>query len=186
MSKLISHFRSQGIVNDSNDKIVELGLQRLKIMMLDIFFALLLGFLLGDLLVGMLFELSYSILRIYAGGFHAPTKGICTWLTYITTFTCILLIFLMPLSSVVMHILFAGSILIILLLSPVESNNKPLSNREKQVYRHKSIAIAAIEAAIYLVLHYNSAFLYAKTIFFALCLVAIGQIADIVSRKITF
>ena len=185
MSRLLSILQTQGFVDDSNDKIVELGLQRLKTIVLDILFSLLLSFLLGDLLVGIIFELSYCILRVYAGGYHAPTKLICTWLSYISVVLFLILIFFLPLRSIVMHMLLSAAILSVVLFSPVESKNKPLSNREKQVYRRNSLLIAIAELAAYLLLFYNNTVLYAKTICFAICLVAIGQIADVLQKKIT-
>lgn len=185
MSRLLSILQTQGFVDNSNDKIVELGLQRLKTIVLDILFSLLVSFLFGDLIVGILFEVSYCILRVYAGGYHAPTKLICTWLSYISMFLFFILIFFLPLGSIAMHMLLSAAILIVVFFSPVESKNKPLSNREKQVYRRNSLLIAAAELAAYLILFYNNTVLYSKTICFAICLVAIGQIADVVQKKIT-
>lgn len=185
MSKLLSILQTQGFVDNSNDKIVELGLQRLKTIVLDILFSLLASFLFGDLIVGILFELSYCILRVYAGGYHAPTKFICTWFSYISVLLFLILIFFLPLGSIAMHMLLCAAMLSIVLFSPVESKNKPLSNREKQVYRRNSLLIAATELAAYLLLFFNNTALYAKTICFAICLVAIGLIADVVQKKIT-
>jgi len=185
MSRLLSILQTQGFVDDSNDKIVEVGLQRLKTMVLDILFSLLLSFLLGNLFVGILFELSYCILRVYAGGYHAPTRLICIWLSYTSVTLCLILIFFLPLRSIAMHMLLTAAILCVVLFSPAESKNKPLSNREKQVYRRNSIVIAAIELAAYLMLFYNNTVLYSKTICLAVCMVAIGQIADAVQKKIT-
>ena len=58
MSKLIAHLQEQGYVNGTNDKIVSTGLKRLKSLLCDIAFSMLVGLLLGDLLTGLLFELS--------------------------------------------------------------------------------------------------------------------------------
>lgn len=185
MSKLLSILQTQGFVDDSNDKIVELGLQRLKTIVLDILFSLLVSFLFGDLIVGILFELSYCILRVYAGGYHAPTKFICTWFSYISVLLFLILIFFLPLGSIAMHMLLCAAMLSIVLFSPVENKNKPLSSREKQVYRRNSLLIAAMELAAYLLLFFNNTALYAKTICLAICLVAIGQIADVLQKKIT-
>lgn len=185
MSKLLSVFRAQGFVDDSNDKIVELGLQRLRTILLDVLFSLFVSFLFGDLIVGILFELSYCILRVYAGGYHAPTKLICTWLSYIGIFLFLLLIFYLPLGSIAVHTLLAVSIFSVILFSPVESKNKPLSNREKQVYRRNSLLITAAWLAAYLILFYYNTVLYAKTICFAIFMVALGQVADVTQTMIS-
>lgn len=157
----------------------------MKSIVLDILFSLLTAFLLGDLLVGILFELSYCFLRVYAGGYHAPTKFICTWFSYISIFLFLILIFFLPLRSIGMHMLLAAAMLSIILFSPAESASKPLSSREKQVYRRNSLLIATAELAVYLILFYCNTVLYAKTICFAILLVATGQIADAIQKKIT-
>ena len=178
MSKLITHLREQGYVDDTNDKIVSTGLNRLKSLLIDIIFSLLLGLLLGDQAAGLLFELSYSIIRIYAGGYHASTERICIWLTYISTFLCIVLIFYLPLIPTAMHILLGMSIVVLILFSPVESANKPLSIREKKVYRKKCLFLMLLEVLLYLVFILVHAPLYAKAICFALAMIALGQIVD--------
>lgn len=184
MNKLVTILRAQGYVNDSNDKIVALGLRRLGSMLCDIAFSLLLGLLLGDFLAGLLFELSYSIIRIYAGGYHASTERMCMWLTYISTLLCIVLIFCFPFMPVIMYTLLGLSAVTLLIFSPIENANKPLSNREKKVYRKKSLFILLIEILLYLVFVWNHATLYGKAVCFALVLVALGQIADQVQRKV--
>ena len=169
MSKLIAHLQEQGYVNGTNDKIVSTGLKRLKSLLCDIAFSL---------LVGLLFELSYSIVRIYAGGYHASTERICIWLTYISTLLCIVLIFYLPLIPIAMNILLGISIVVLFVYSPVENANKPLNQREKEVYRKKCLFTMLLEALLYFVFLLARAPLYAKAVCFALAMVALGQIVD--------
>lgn len=182
-SKLIDHLRVQGYVDDTNDKIVAIGLKRLGSLLCDLVFVLLLGLLLGDPFAGLLFELSYSIIRIYAGGYHAPTERICIWLTYISTFLCIVFIFYLPLIPIAMHTLLGLSFMTMLLFSPVENANKPLSTREKKVYRKKCLFLMLFEVLLYLVLVLFHSWVYARAICFALTITAFGQIADCLQRR---
>lgn len=183
-SNLISHLREQGFVDDTNDKIISVGLQRLKSLLIDIIFSLLLGFLLGDPWAGLLFELSYSIIRIYAGGYHASTERICMWLTYISTFLCIVLIFYSPIVPSIMHLLIGLSVMMLIIFSPVENANKPLGKREKKVYRQKCLFLTLLEIILYILFVYNNALLYARAISFALAMVALGQVADFIQRRV--
>lgn len=57
-----------GYVNESNDKIIELGLHRMKSTFISVVFSLIVSWLMGDIIVGLLFELTYIPIRIYAGG----------------------------------------------------------------------------------------------------------------------
>lgn len=182
MSKLAAHLREQGYINDTNDKIISTGLKRLKNLLIDIIFSLLIGLLLGDPLAGLLFELSYSIIRIYAGGYHASTERICIWLTYISTLLCIVLIFYLPLIPTAMHILLGMSIVVLVLLSPVENANKPLGTREKKVYRQKCLFLMLLEVLLYFVFVLVHASLYAKAVCFALAMIALGQIVDCLQK----
>lgn len=77
-----------GYVNESNDKIIELGLQRMKSTFTSIAFSAIVSWLMGDVIVGLLFELTYIPIRIYAGGYHASSKRRCECLSYAKLIDC--------------------------------------------------------------------------------------------------
>ena len=78
---LMNLFEKAGLVNETNDMIVKTGITRLENLLLDFLFASILSCILGNFLVGILFEFCYMVLRIYAGGYHASTPKKCLGFT---------------------------------------------------------------------------------------------------------
>ena len=100
IDRLVNYFRSLGLVDDSNDKIIKYGLRRVCLFLTDFAIILLLSYLLGNIWVGILFELAYSLLRIYAGGFHASKETYCFVLSYSSIIISLCLINYMHLSLI--------------------------------------------------------------------------------------
>lgn len=138
IKRILGWLYTQGYVNESNDKIIELGLQRIKSTFASIAFSAIVSWLMGDVIVGLLFELIYIPIRIYAGGYHASSKRRCECLSYGSLLLCMILIFYVPMKMEIIHVLLVFSGGIILLQSPIESSNKRLNSVEKKVYRRKS------------------------------------------------
>lgn len=174
IKRILEWLYAQGYINESNDKIIELGLQRMKSTFTSIAFSAIVSWLMGDVIVGLLFELTYIPIRIYAGGYHASSKKRCECLSYGSLLLYMTLIFYVPVNVEIMHVLliFYGGI--ILLLSPVESPNKRLNGVEKKVYRRKSIIYLVIAVFVYALMLKIGKELYAKTVMYSICLVAIG------------
>ena len=165
-----------GYVNESNDKIIELGLQRIKSTFASITFLAIVSWLMGDIIVGLLFELTYIPIRIYAGGYHASSKRRCECLSYGSLLLCMILIFYVPMKMEIIHVLLVFSGGIILLQSPIESSNKRLNSVEKKVYRRKSIMYLVIAVFVYVLMVRMDKMLYAKTVMYSMGLIALGLI----------
>lgn len=164
----------QGYVNESNDKIIELGLQRIKNTFTSITFSVIVSWLMGDAIVGLLFELTYIPIRIYAGGYHASSKKKCEYLSYGSLLLCMILIFYVPMKKMLINLLLLYSGIIIFIFSPIESPNKKLNSMERKIFRYKSIIYLIIAVLAYIILMKREEVGYAKTIMCSVCLVAIG------------
>lgn len=172
--KILEWLYKLGYVNESKDKIIELGLQRMKSTFTSIAFSAIVSWLMGDVIVGLLFELTYIPIRIYAGGYHASSKRRCECLSYGSLLLCMILIFYVPMKVEIMHVLLIFSGGIILLLSPIESPNKRLNSVEKNVYRRKSIIYLVIAVFVYVLMVRMNKMLYAKTVMYSMGLIALG------------
>lgn len=106
--------------------------------LIHIFFVCLIGYLYNVLFETVLFLIFYSTLREYSGGFHANTKLRCFICTLIVIFAMIVLnkIFAEFSNQVKLFLLLIYGIIIII-FSPQDTTNKPLSNKEKAVYKRK-------------------------------------------------
>lgn len=143
---MFSSWLSDIIIKKSNvpeEDIVVLKYGLLKMFMLieDIIFTLVLGLALGIITDSIIFQISFMLLRLYAGGYHSKTEIRCKIHSVLVTAVSLTGIRLMPAGYPPMCFIMIMASLIIGILSPVEAKNKPLSETEKEVNYKKTIAI---------------------------------------------
>lgn len=124
MNRLISIFKNTGYVNKNNEKIIIYGLQKIKILFEDITLAVIGGVILGNVSVAIIYECTYILLRVFAGGYHASTEKKCKYLSFGSLIVCLMFIFYARISVKFLSGLVACSLLMIFRLAPVESQNK--------------------------------------------------------------
>lgn len=162
-------------MDDSNDKIILFGLRRLYLLLIDSLVIMVCSYFLGNLWAGLLFNIAYSLLRVYAGGYHASTQRKCFVLSYSSIFLCLLYIFFCPVSYLILHLVCMTLCVSIAVLSPVEHENKPLYETERIAHRKKSHIFLTVDTCIYLYFVWNHSVLFAKAVSAALFLVGMGQ-----------
>ena len=125
------------------------GIQQGLNLALNILTTLIIGCLCGMFYSSVLFLVSYMPLRSFCGGYHAKTHFRC-YIYSVVMITCILLVAkYLTFSTLVYEILVLIGFTVILLLAPVEDQNKTLDSDEKSVFRKKACIIALLEVLIY-------------------------------------
>lgn len=148
--KISSKLVDKGIVQEEDAGLCRYGIENGIIIAGNLFASVIFGILTGRLGIVLVFLLFYSSLRSYSGGIHCKSKSGC--------FILSMLILLVPVYSynLVMEIvsepglIVAGviAVAVILILSPVESVNKPLDDEERKYYRRISHCIAALQVCV--------------------------------------
>lgn len=171
-----------GKVNKSNESIVDFGIKRLYGFVVDLAWVLTVSFAFKNVLAGLLYYLGYSFLRIYAGGYHAKTEKMCYILSYLSLALSLFLLFICRIPE---KIILDGAIfcyLLILLFSPFEHKNRPLSKKEFKIFRLRVYLISTIEIVLFMIFIYTDLKIYAKSIFVALFFVASTLLAAIYEK----
>lgn len=123
----------------------------------NIITTIILGYLFGMVLESIVFLVSFSFIRTYAGGYHCQKAINCYFLSsgivilvltivkftpkeYIFSTSMILLFFLMP---------------IFIKLAPMETLSKPFDEEERKYYRKKTVIHLCIECTVILILFLN-------------------------------
>lgn len=101
------------------------------------------GWMLGVLWESIVFYIMFSMLRGYAGGFHASKESVCTCCTTASLFLSSLSIWYMQRigNSIIPFCILAVCGAVIYLLAPLDSEDKPLTRAELVLYRQKTRAI---------------------------------------------
>lgn len=174
MNRILFLLRRYELVNSDNENIVIFGLKQIKYILQDVSLALCCGILIENIYAAIAYLVSFWLLRIYAGGYHAKIEKLCKYIS-LSGIVFAILIFI-PLK---LHVfVFFCSLLIALwtlyMKSPIAAPNKPVNERERIVYRRRSMFIAVSEiffCTFFLILQ---KFELANAVLVALLQVALG------------
>lgn len=122
------------------------GIRQMFDSIINILTVIAIGVLFGMVWQSILFSVTYIPLRRCAGGYHAPNPHICYGLSVALIIVSLVLIKAIDISGRTLLAILTISLFLIVIKAPVESRNKPLSDKEKAVYRRWSCIIAAIES----------------------------------------
>lgn len=109
---------------------------------------IMLGFVFNMIIESLIFYMSFVFIRKFAGGFHAKTPIRCFIFSVSITVLVLLTIKMIiccndRIVNYIMIVIGLLCMLAIFLLSPLDTDNKTLSQKEKHVYKIISIIIAS-------------------------------------------
>lgn len=175
----------RGIVQKEDAALYQYGIENGITVAGNLLASVLFGVLTGRLGIVLVFLLFYGTLRTYSGGVHCKSKLGC--------FILSMLILLVPVFSyewVMDNVLFpiimiigVIAIVVILVLSPVESINKPLEDEERKYYKRISHCIVALQGCVLAFLYCMDIYEYFYAGYSSLILVAIFMILGKISTK---
>lgn len=119
--------------------------------LLNILISFILALVLGALKTVLMFSAFFVPLRIFSGGYHAKKTWQCVLISNLVIVIAIFLnkwMLLHHLSMTVYLIINISAMAGIFLISPMESNNKKISVKEKKVYKIAVAVILIFEIAI--------------------------------------
>lgn len=136
-NKMTEFFINKEVINEDDRDIYLYGSEILVSEVICTTITLGIGLFLGRFIKTVLYLLIYTLIRVYAGGYHAMSHKMC-----ITIFN-VLYVFLLIITELLFrfnlsNILCLGTIIamvIIVVLSPVEDSRKPLEEYELRSYR---------------------------------------------------
>ena len=116
------------------------GLEQTLVYILNIISMLIIASFFNLVIEGILFTITYTCIRIYAGGYHVRTQ-LRYYIFYILILITVFFIINLKLiaNSIIIAILSIISSGIILYLAPVEDENKPLDEIEIKVYTKRTV-----------------------------------------------
>lgn len=131
---------------EERKEIISYGMKRGKVILISTLLTIIMGGILGIFWQSVIFWFCLSILRKYAGGYHANTEKQCYVISFIIVLVSLLCIKIINYSvnwGILLHTI---SLLVIFFLAPVENVNHILDEEEKKKY---GIRIRVIEGLLY-------------------------------------
>lgn len=134
---------------------------------------------LGYVKEAILFVCFFTVLRTYIGGYHSSSYLNCFIATALCIFPTIKISYLITDKISIYHIiiLLFISIVLIGLFAPVDSPNKPLSDKEKIKYKKIGLRIVLIESLLIIICSvYNNLLIYSFITTIAVLIASISLI----------
>ena len=136
----------------------------------------------GCLFEGIIFYIAFQLIRKYAGGYHASTESACEILSTLSVMLCIIVIKLSMKYSFQLPLLIIAffSAVTIFVLCPLDTAEKPLSDKEYRYFRKISWLILFV----LLTLTILSYFFKWRIVFAPVCLSLVLESILLIAGKI--
>ena len=140
-----------GAISVNEKELYEYGIYSFLFTLTPLFLVLMVSIPLNMAVEGVLLITPFILLRKFAGGFHFQTPLPCILVSTVVLLGCLLEIrVILEYGSFIIHTLLVyASIVPICILSPIDSENRQLSAKEKSAFHRIAIVLATINAALY-------------------------------------
>lgn len=135
--KLVDCLYCQHDISDDEQELYKYGFFVLLSQILYLIIAIILGFIFKSVFESVIFYIAFQFIRRYAGGFHAKTETRCEILSTLSILCCIVLIKLSKMYDIRIALLSISFVFatLIFILCPLDTPEKPLSDKEYKYFR---------------------------------------------------
>lgn len=147
---------------------------------------LVLGVMLKQIEISLLFLIMFYSLRSFGGGFHASTETKCTILSFIVYLSVLLIAPIITYNhSSLWLTIFSLSIVGIIILSPIESANKVISSHQKRKMKSKCTVCCIMLSILFILLYTKELQLYYGTMAICAILIIISMVLGFATNKLS-
>lgn len=155
-SKLSGNITEQlienGTIKPEDKDIYSYGVEQSFVILMNLVTTLVIGLCFGMIWQSIIYMIIYLPLRSFAGGYHARTVLRCYIFGIILAIADLSINKLIPATDLVISIMTLLAGIIIFILAPVETANKPLDHTELSVYRKRTRIILLSDICIITIL----------------------------------
>lgn len=149
---LTQQLEKENIIESEKRELYRYGFQQGLILALNFITSILIGFLFGMVKESLLLLAAYIPLRSYAGGHHSDSSERCYVVSSLIMVVWLSILKYLSVPNNCCAIMIIISLVICLILSPVEDKNKPFDKDEYRLYRKLSLLILLIEIGVWIVM----------------------------------
>ncbi len=143
--KLVQSMADNNVIEQDEIDIYRFGVQLLSETVLSFAIFLIIAAFLGSIVEFIIFITAFALLRQYAGGFHADKFISCLLISCCVITAFCIAVHIPDQAVYVIGVLAVISLIIILLLAPVDSKHKRITETDRTKYRKKLIIILIFE-----------------------------------------
>ena len=152
--KIVEQLTISGIIQSEKKELYRYGINQLLNNMFSLLTFFIIGILLKGVIYALIFLMAYFPLRVYAGGFHESTAFRCWILSSGLLVLVLLTVNYAPIPPILYDLFACLSIAVIIIMMPIEDANKPLDEKEIQVYKKRGVIVLILEILIFILFRY--------------------------------
>lgn len=168
-------FINRNILPAEDEELYAYAINCLMITVSPLLLVLVIGACMNLVTEGIALIIPFMVIRTFSGGIHSESPGKCFVISTGILLTLLVLTKVISNSAILCTVMIGGGISLII-CSPIENENKPLSIYEKQAYKIKTGVWVSVFAAIYFVLGYLGQNRYAVCVALGIILTSVLQI----------
>ena len=155
-SKVIKFFINNNIIKEEDKELYEYALSITVSALIHIITIVVLGITFGLVAESIIFYVCFIAIRKFAGGYHAKTAGRCYISSVVLSvlFLIVLKILINNINNVIIIAIFVitlFSVGCIYIFAPLDTENNPLTNKEKSIYGKIARIIALFMFLLFLI-----------------------------------
>lgn len=135
---IVQFMLKHGIIEAEDAEIYQFGFNQLMFIAINLTTTVIIGIVFSMLFESVIFLVSYMVVRVYAGGYHAKTQFRCYIISSIFIVLALMGVEYIIWEGFASIIAITIASMVIFKLSPVETKNKPLDEIETKIYKAKS------------------------------------------------
>ena len=184
-AKIAAYLFKKSAISEEDKELYSYGFFVILSRVLFLFVSAIFGLIFHVLPESLTFFVFFCLIRSYAGGIHASSELRCTVLTSIAIFACVLGIKLSETYNADYFLLsfFALSLVVVILFSPLDTAEKPLSFSERKRFKTLSLIISAVIAAFALLFYFLNIKSYSFAFMFSMILESVLLAAGKIKQK---
>ena len=125
-------------ISEENRELYEYAVYSAELLILPVIMAIVIGWLLGSPVNGVLLIIPFMFLKKYSGGYHAKKLSICMIISTILL-TAMIGLSICDIKPIYMYMATCIAIIELCLVSPIQSDNKVLN--EKEIRHYKKVVV---------------------------------------------
>lgn len=148
--KLVGMLIDEEIITSTEKEVYVYGIHQSLIILSNLAITIILGVISSMIWESIVFMFAYISIRIYAGGYHAETQLRCYVVSILINILALIEIKCFLFNGQWANICLIISQIIIMILAPVEAENKLLTTKEKVIYRKHVYVLVCLYDGIFL------------------------------------
>lgn len=165
--KITNYYIKKNTINEDEREVYEYCFDVAISTLLNLFAILILSFATRLYIEGIAFCIVFMVLRGVGGGYHAKTHFMC-FMTIMIVFAGYVVILKLLIYQILFYLsiyFFVVGVILILILAPVDNENKPLSKEEFRKNKMKTILVLSVFSLVTIIL-----FIFNSTQYYSFCL----------------